>query len=100
MDDFTTTKGTVRQSQAVGVWHCSITRAPDFKRLLMPEPWDRKEGWLAAPIIRLLRKTGYELTIDEGWVFPEHHDVLVKWANDLWDIRKADYEHNNRTNRV
>lgn len=72
--------------QEVGVWRCTIhgtTTTPG-----MPEPWS-KSGWIAGPIIRLLRSQGWPVDVHEGWVFPERHDVLAKWAKDLWNVRQG-----------
>ncbi len=73
--------------QAVGVWRCTVIDGP-FDLGLMPLPWNKKEGWLVGPMIRLLRKAGYTVEIHEGWVFPERHDVMSRWGNDLWAIRQ------------
>lgn len=72
--------------QEVGVWLCTIT-APAIAPANMPAAWDKDAGWLAGPLIRLLRKTGHTVEVREGWVFPQRHDVLVKWAQVLWAIR-------------
>lgn len=89
MDDFQTDRGTTRQSQAVGVWRVTayVDPLPEFRN--MPQIWHKREGWLAGPIIRLLRKAGVRVTVHEGYVFPEHHDVMVKWAKDLWIMRQV-----------
>ena len=82
--------------QAVGTWRCSIKYDGSKYNPTMPPVWKEEkgtyagsEGWLAGPIIRLLRSQGHEVTIHEGWVFPEKHDVLVKWGKNLWNIRQG-----------
>jgi len=85
--------------QDVGIWHCIITHVPLFPA--MPPPWDGKaDAWIPGPLIRLMRKTGYELTIQEGMVFPARHDVLVKWGLDLWKIRNGFLDTCKWTNRA
>jgi hypothetical protein len=73
--------------QAVGVWRCTISH--HAYALNTPPTWTKDEGWLMGPMIRLLRATGREVTIYEGWVFPERRDLLTKWGNNLWAIRQA-----------
>lgn len=91
--------------QEVGVWRCSITYNGTLYNALMPPVWREEqgsyassEGWVIGPIIRLLRKVGHTVQVHEGWVFPERHDVLVKWANDLWAIRQDFSTSGNWTN--
>lgn len=82
--------------QAVGVWRCTITYDGSLYNPLMPRVWKEDkgsyaatEGWLAGPIIRLLRKAGHKVTVHEGYVFPERHDVLLRWGKDLWEVRQG-----------
>jgi len=82
--------------QEVGVWRCTIACNPDPEayNTLLPPPWNEQKGvawvgWLAGPIIRLLRATGHIVTIMEGYVFPQRHDLLMQWANNLWNIRQG-----------
>ena len=77
--------------QAVGVWRCTVSDTPDsIVQSDMPEIWfDERDTWLSGPIIRLLRAIGYEVEVHEGWVFPEQHDLLVKWGKLLWDARQS-----------
>ncbi len=81
--------------QEVGVWRCSIRYNAASYDPAMPPVWlEHKgtyagaEGWLAGPIIRLLRSQGHTVDIHEGYVFPDKHDVLVQWANNLWTFRQ------------
>ncbi len=83
-----------RHPQEVGVWRCSIQYAPTYNPD-MPPVWGEhlgthagSEGWLAGPIIRMLRAFGHEVTVHEGYVFPERHDLLAKWANFLMEKRQ------------
>lgn len=74
--------------QDVGVWRVTITYDGARYDPDMPPIWGEEkgtaagsEGWLSGPIIRLLRAFGHEVTIHEGFVFPERHDLMVKWGN-------------------
>lgn len=77
--------------QEVGVWNCTVAGAPANPALPTPWPTTKMVGdkWLSGPMIRLFRFMGYRVAIHEGWVFPARHDVMAKWAYDLWDIRQG-----------
>lgn len=72
--------------QEVGVWNCHVTcmAIPDFTPF---NPIPSGDYWLAGPRIRMLEAAGYSVEPFEGYVFPERHDVLVKWAKVLWEKR-------------
>jgi hypothetical protein len=85
----------MNNNQCVGVWRCTVQYVPTYDPLM---PWVWKENirrdsrkvedeWLAGPIIRLLRKVGHTVTVHEGYVFPEKHDVMVRWTKNLWKAR-------------
>ncbi len=78
--------------QAVGVFHCTVEYM-DVDRSLPPAWTEHKEagyeGWLAGPIVRLLVAKGHNIWVNEGFVFPERHQLLAKWATILWDSRQA-----------
>lgn len=82
--------------QSVGVWRCTINYDASRYNPLMPPVWKEElgtyagsEGWIAGPIIRLLRSQGHEVIVHEGYIFPERHDVLKRWAENLWAIREG-----------
>lgn len=75
--------------QSVGVWRCTLHSFPLNADNGMPPIWKKTTGWLAGPMIRLLSKIGYTVEIHEAYVFPDRHDLLVKWANSLWLIRQG-----------
>jgi hypothetical protein len=79
-------------TQSIGVWRCTIHYTSSDPS--MPPAWKEnirrskaQDEWIAGPIIRLLRKNNHEVTAHEGFVFPERHNLMVKWATDLWKIR-------------
>ena len=82
--------------QEVGVWRCTIEYDPLQYDSNMPPVWredkgtyEGTEGWIAGPIIRMLRAFGHRVTVHEGYVFPERHDLLVKWGTLLWNARQS-----------
>ncbi len=88
MDPVLTSKGTYSPSHAVGVWRCTINYQMDVEMVDMPPAWDEGDGWLVGPIINLIRAAGHEVTVHEGWVFPEKHQLLAPWSNFLWNVRE------------
>ena len=78
--------------QEVGVWYCTV-RYGAYNPALPPALNEHRargyEGWLAGPIIRLLRASGHAVDVREGYVFPARHDVMAKWGKFLWEARQA-----------
>lgn len=73
--------------QEVGVWYCYVSSMaiPDFI------PFNHVPSgqyWLSGPRIRMLEAAGYSVEPFEGYVFPERHDLLAKWAKALWNGRQ------------
>ncbi len=82
--------------QDVGVWNCHVTYNGATYDKDMPPVWREHrgthaggEGWLSGPMISLLRSQGHTVETDEGYVFPERHDVLVKWGKFFWQARQS-----------
>lgn len=69
---------------AVAVWRVSVHTLADVP---FPVVTRLGERWLASPIVRIMRKLGYELEICEGYVFREKYMLLKSWAQRLWDAR-------------
>lgn len=80
----TPTHTRIYAEEAVGVWRLNITALAD-----VPFPVVRHLGerWLASPIVRLMRKLGYELEILEGYVFSKKYMLLKAWSQRIWDAR-------------
>lgn len=76
--------------QEVGVWFCRVERPESFNRMMnMPiKVFGPGDYWLSGPRIRMLVDAGFKIHVIEGYVFPERHDLLVKWANVLWEGRQ------------
>jgi hypothetical protein len=71
--------------KSVGVWRCSVSGETSED---LPPPWRGRE-WIAGPAIRLLQSQGYQVTIHEGWVFPQSHELMSLWAKRLWETRQS-----------
>lgn len=74
--------------QEVGVWLCHVKGGNAINTALPPKRLMAGNYWLAGPHIRMLRAANYDVKPLEGWVFPERHDLLAKWAKDLWFHRQ------------
>lgn len=78
-------EGSVKDGHRPGVWNCRITPGD----IVLPK-WEQSGTcWLSHPLIRLMRKVGYEIEILSGWYFPECHQTMSKWANFLWETRMS-----------
>src|SRR6266487_507833 len=66
-----------------GIWRVSSERAGsvfDGKRL--PSALDRV--WMSTPQVACCRDIGYQIVIEEGYSWPQSHDLLTRWATTLW----------------
>lgn len=79
--------GAEYQEQQVGIWSISILWG--MKTLRVPYPIWGKNNWLPSPMLKAIKKIGYEVTIEEGWIFPEAHGIFKAWANELWRFRSS-----------
>jgi len=78
-------EGAIKDGHRPGVWQCRI-----YPGTIQLPRWSHSGlHWLADPIIRLMRKVGYEVEILNGWYFPECHQILGKWSSFLWDTRMS-----------
>jgi hypothetical protein len=76
--------GSKKDGHRPGTWYCSITPG----EILLPN-WEKaQKHWLATPMIRLMRKVGYEVVPHLGWYFPQCHQLLEKWALFIWETRE------------
>lgn len=81
---------TAGHPQEIGVWRVSAEY--NLENVLDFPPRTGKYGqsvWVAGPIIRMWWKFGQTVHIHEGWVFPERHGMLKKWAEELWQARRS-----------
>jgi hypothetical protein len=73
-------------SKGVGVYRVKVI-SPGSLTKTMIQPY--RSEWLMVPHIRLLKAVGCEVDILEGYVFPERHDMLVRWAKTMWEARNT-----------
>lgn len=78
------------KENAPALWYARIDGIQNA-RLPHPSwyPYDNYCHWYASPMIKCLRKMGYTVHIQEGWVFPEKYKVLASWAQTLWNARQS-----------
>lgn len=69
---------------AVAVWRVNIHTLADVPFPIVTRTGER---WLAGPIVRVMRKVGYEVEVLEGYVFLEKYMLLSSWARKLWAAR-------------
>lgn len=78
-------EGSIKDGHRPGVWCCHAVPGD----ISLPHWSESGTYWLSHPIIRLMRKIGYEVEILHGWYFPECHQTMSKWSNFLWDSRMS-----------
>ncbi len=78
-------EGSYKDGYRPGVWECEVIPC----NAAIPIVDKAKTCYLAAPMIRIMRNQGYEVTVLSGWYFPEAHQILAKWAQFLWDARQG-----------
>lgn len=44
--------------------------------------------WYYEPVIRFAIDNGWDVTILDGWLFPETHTTLKTWAHEAWEARQ------------
>jgi hypothetical protein len=81
------------EDKAVGSWLCTFERPSNFCQYVPVLPqWKGKDtfdAWVLTPHVRMMRYLGYNVKVHEGWIFPERHKLLEKWASLLWDARES-----------
>jgi hypothetical protein len=66
-----------------GIWRITSERVGsvfDGKRL--PGALDRT--WMSTPQVVCCRDIGYQIVVEEGYSWPQSHDLLTHWATTLW----------------
>lgn len=68
-----------------GIWRCSFdpVSIPG-----LPPVWDGG-AWIVTPILQILRWTGHDVLVHEGYVWNESHGIFKRWAETLWDVRQG-----------
>lgn len=70
-----------------GIWHI-VKLSPEHASLRFPPHLWRDAQWASTPIVKMLRRIGYTVTIVEGYQFPNHAPLLGHWALALWETRQ------------
>lgn len=60
-----------------------------FDGCLYPEIIEPGQEWVTNDVLLFAREYAYDLTIHEAWVFEDYTKILDKWAEKLWNGRKA-----------
>jgi len=55
----------------------------------LPWPIWGKSEWAPSPLIKAAMKMGFEVEVEEGWIFTESHSIFKAWANELWRFRAS-----------
>jgi hypothetical protein len=66
-----------------GIWHVQLDRAGslfDGKTL----PSSLEQEWMSTPLLTCCRMLGYEVQVQEGFFWPQSHQLLKPWASFLW----------------
>lgn len=66
-----------------GIWHVHLDRAGSIfndKQL----PGSLNQEWISTPHVVCCRNIGYEVQIQEGYYWPQSHQLLKSWATFLW----------------
>ena len=66
-----------------GFWHVHLDRAGSIfndKQL----PGSLKQEWISTPHVVCCRNIGYEVQVQEGYYWPQSHQLLKRWATFLW----------------
>ncbi len=70
-----------------GVWRVATIGQSKMLSGDVPPVWSGKE-WIATPILKLLRDTGHDVQVSEGWTFNTFHMVLKTWSETLYNARQ------------
>ena len=66
-----------------GIWRVHLDRAGSlFDGKMLPGCLDQQ--WVSTPQVTCCRTIGYEVQVQEGYSWPESHQVLKPWATFLW----------------
>lgn len=77
-------------ARRAGSWHIIArqgigTPASD----LLPSLIDEQDSWQYTPIVCALLKSGYEIEVQEAWLYPETHAVLRSFYERIRQLRQA-----------
>lgn len=76
--------GYIKDSIEAGLYRVKVLGAPCWPGSLPPII---NSEWVTADILEYAMKQGCEVAVQEGWVFPDSHQMLRRWADTLWKAR-------------
>jgi hypothetical protein len=63
-----------------GLWHITLEGESVFNGRDLPHPTGgQTDSWQHTATVQVARELGYQVTILEGILFPEHHQTLRLW---------------------
>lgn len=77
-------QGTITDFARPGVYHVARLDTGSWDNRLPPIV---KGDWITSDILQFALKNGYQIDIDEAWIFEEGHGIFRKWASALWEAR-------------
>ena len=77
-------------SSKVGVWRVKISGNSIYNGIELPLPYNEysTDNWLWTPEIKITQKLGYNVQVEECYLWEEAHYIFRQWARMLWDTRE------------
>lgn len=74
-----------------GVWHIPHLDAPRLGHPAweVPPVFHAHRGWVWTPEVEVAQRLGYQLKIDEAYIWPKYHQTLRSWGERLWHARET-----------
>lgn len=72
-----------------GIWRVTLVpnEAPGYIRALMPPECWTLNSWLCAPMLKMLKESGWKIDVHEAWIFPKKAHLFRGWVENLWGFR-------------
>lgn len=78
-----------------GIWRGQVERMGSvFDGTRLPAAFDGE--WMSTPLVKCCRSIGYQVSIREGYYWPQSQTLLHRWANMLWQAAEALQRHPQR----
>src|SRR6266567_302298 len=78
--------GTFIEPKLPGIYRVMVkTGFSEFDGKIYPHIIEPEQEWVTKDVLLFARKNGYDVHIQEAWVFPSYTRVLDEWARRLWD---------------
>ena len=73
----------------VGIWHVTLSSNTSlYNGIDLPLPYNSyANNWLWTPEIDIAVKLGYQVNVQECWLWSEAHYVFRKWSKFIWNTR-------------